>query len=694
MCGMPYASPHLPPGTKLQGGKYTVGKVLGQGGFGITYQGADVPHNRPVAIKEFFPDGSSRRTNLLVPPTLLSGGGLQDALQSFLDEARTLTRFNHPGIVDVFDVFEENHTAYLVMETLARGNPGQARCRAGALGAREVMELASRLTDALDVVHEAGLLHRDIKPDNIFLTQDGRTVLIDFGSARAYVSGQTVSHTRLVTPGYAPLEQYTTEAQFGPYTDIYALAATLYHAATGTQPPPVTDRLAGVELGALPAELPPGLRTAIEQGLEIRVDARPATVAEFRSLLTQRVRPRREEDPTPAPQVPETRTSERYDVVLRHSGFLTFLVVGELANLTGSSRAKRCGWPARRGDTRKRERGGRAQDQAPVGGDGRSRRPSARRKRQSCAAQAGTYAFAQIPTAPNVRRRSRLCHRLPHAPAALFYVEFGRLRFLLLMVLKSRINPCFSNALIHDGGKPCRKFVPFVAPAIPEDAQFCEGCGVELTSATTTPVQEDAQEETPEAAPVTGDAPAPPESTEPTPDAPAESATESPASDDGAAADASSQESPPENAEEAAPASPTPETEAPEAETPETETPEAETPTAPAKLFAKRHGTVSGDPIPLSGGRLVVGRFDPSSGPVDIDVTELGGAEHISRRHGELFAESGVWKVRDLGSTNGVFLKRAGEEGYGPRLQEPAELGDGDEVAFGNVIFVFRQDAP
>ena len=335
VCGMPYTTPHLRAGTKLHGGKYTVGRVLGQGGFGITYQGADLSRNRPVAIKEFFPDGSSRRTNALLPPTSFGAQGLEAGLKNFLDEARTLRRFDHPGIVDVMDVFEENFTAYLVMELLQGETLGGRITKSGALSAQEVMDLASALSDALAVVHEAGLLHRDIKPDNVFLTQDGRTVLIDFGSARAYASGRTVSHTRLVTPGYAPLEQYTTEAKFGPYTDLYALAATLYHAATGTPPPPVTDRLAGAELSPLPDELPPGLRAAIEQGLEIRVDERPATVAAFRDSLTREARPRRPlEVPTPAPQVPETR-SGRFDVMLRHSGFLRFLVVAEIANLTG-----------------------------------------------------------------------------------------------------------------------------------------------------------------------------------------------------------------------------------------------------------------------------------------------------------------------------------------------------------------------
>ena len=202
----------------------------------------------------------------------------------------------------------------------------------------------------------------------------------------------------------------------------------------------------------------------------------------------------------------------------------------------------------------------------------------------------------------------------------------------------------------------------------PDSAEFCEGCGVELTSATTTPPE--------------GETPVGEATSTPTPEeTPAEPASDAPPSDAETSVDASSSQegqdsSPAESAESAAAASPAP------------ETGEA----APAKLFAKRHGALSDDAIPLSGARLVVGRFDPSTGPVDIDVTEMGGAEHISRRHAELYRESGVWKVRDLGSTNGVFLKRAGEESYGPRLQEPAELKDGDEIAFGNVVFAFRQD--
>lgn len=114
-------------------------------------------------------------------------------------------------------------------------------------------------------------------------------------------------------------------------------------------------------------------------------------------------------------------------------------------------------------------------------------------------------------------------------------------------------------------------------------------------------------------------------------------------------------------------------------------------PAAPgAKLFVKRYGAVSGEGIPLAADRLVIGRFDPSAGPVDLDVTGMPGAEHVSRRHAEVYAQAGLWFVRDLGSTNGLFLRRAGESGFSPRLQEPAELHDGDEVAVGNLVLVFR----
>jgi serine/threonine protein kinase len=299
---------HLPLGTRLKNGRYTLGKVLGQGGFGITYLGADTHENRPVAIKELFPEGTSRRPNSrqILPSTGLAGAGFLEIMHKFEEEYEVTRKLHHPGIVQVFDIFEENGTAYLVMEFLKGQTLGKRIEKQGRLSASEVQGIALKLLEALEVVHGAGMLHRDIKPDNVFLHQDGRVVLIDFGSARQFARNKTVSHTRLVTPGYAPLEQYGTAGKFGPYTDIYALGATLYHALLGEVPPAATDRIQSNQPLRLPRETPDGLETAVNRALEIRVDQRPQSVAEFRSLLQGgRSRPAPAPKPAPAP-IPAT----------------------------------------------------------------------------------------------------------------------------------------------------------------------------------------------------------------------------------------------------------------------------------------------------------------------------------------------------------------------------------------------------
>ncbi len=280
-CGSPLAGFGLPERTLLEDGKIQLEGVLGQGGFGITYSARSVALGIPVAVKEFFPEGSTRRGTQLVPPTTLMGQGFGETKDRFLEEAQLLARFQHPGVVRVYDAFRENNTAYLVMERL-EGETLLARLtRVGTLPPREVETLALEVLDALLTVHVAGLLHRDLKPDNVFLTTDGRTVLIDFGSARGFTSTKTVQHTRLVTPGYAAPEQYASSARFGPYTDLYGLAATLFHAATGQMPPSATDRFIGTPLPELPADLSAGLRTAILHGLRLNVTERPQNVRDF-----------------------------------------------------------------------------------------------------------------------------------------------------------------------------------------------------------------------------------------------------------------------------------------------------------------------------------------------------------------------------------------------------------------------------
>jgi serine/threonine-protein kinase len=294
-CGSTLSQPRLPVGTTLGGGRYTVGRVLGQGGFGITYQGSDTQLRRVVAIKELFPDGSSRRDAHVIAPGSLGLHGFAAARAGFLSEARTLAQFDDPGIVRVWDAFEENGTAYLVMEKLVGETLGAKLEREKKLAPTEVERFTFMLAEALEAVHGAGMLHRDLKPDNIFVTNDARAVLIDFGSAREFVTARTVRHTRLLTPGYAPLEQYAEQARFGPYTDIYALGATLHHALTGKPPPAVTDRMMSVALDPLPVNTPPGLRQGIEQALELQIEKRPQSVRDFtdlaRNLITLGLHP-------------------------------------------------------------------------------------------------------------------------------------------------------------------------------------------------------------------------------------------------------------------------------------------------------------------------------------------------------------------------------------------------------------------
>jgi serine/threonine protein kinase len=278
----------LPAGTQLKSGEYAVGKVLGQGGFGITYLGSDARARRPVAIKEFFPYGSARQGRAVQSAGVLPAADYASARQKFHDEAQVLLQFRHPGIVDVYATFEENNTAYMVMEYLRGRSLEQMLEERGLLPEGEAVDYIVRAGEALAVVHAANLLHRDLKPGNIMLTDDGPVVLIDFGTARTYVAGKTGRMTTMVTPGYAPLEQYGQKVRFGPFTDIYALGATLHHLLTGTMPADATDRVTGVVLRS-PRELNPLVSVAVSDAvmwaMEIRVDRRPQTVQEFLAAL-------------------------------------------------------------------------------------------------------------------------------------------------------------------------------------------------------------------------------------------------------------------------------------------------------------------------------------------------------------------------------------------------------------------------
>jgi serine/threonine protein kinase len=293
-CGVDLASKShgdsdaLSRGSSLSQGKYVIQQVLGRGAFGITYLGRDERLKRPTAIKEFFLAGSTRRSGMVFPPPTVATVEYDVAIQQFEQEARILARFRNPSIVNVHDVFREGGTAYMVMDYLSGETLAHLlQDRGGPIAERELLGIVKPLAAALDQIHAEGLLHRDIKPDNIVLVSASGTkqpVLIDFGAAREFSPGQTLRQSIVLTPGYAPLEQYAEHARRGPATDIYALAATVYHLATGVQPPAATDRITGVLLKPARTINPAvgeQFSRALTHGLELKIDDRPSTAGTF-----------------------------------------------------------------------------------------------------------------------------------------------------------------------------------------------------------------------------------------------------------------------------------------------------------------------------------------------------------------------------------------------------------------------------
>ena len=294
-CGValvPADDPHvLPVGTLLCGGIYGVGRCVGHGGFGITYQGSDMKLRRSVAIKEFFPTGCARRGTTVTPSGSWTPAAFAEGRGRFLQEGEALARFDHPGIVRVYGAFEENGTACIVMEYLkGRTLERILHERGGPLPEDEALGYVRQVAEALEVMHEGDFLHRDIKPSNIMVVDGARprpgtrVVLIDFGTAREFLRDVTCAHSVVLTPGYAPLEHYSKRARRGPYTDVYALAAVLYHLLTGTPPPEALDRHYGEALVPVRSRNPQvseRVALAIERGLEMEAGRRPQTAREF-----------------------------------------------------------------------------------------------------------------------------------------------------------------------------------------------------------------------------------------------------------------------------------------------------------------------------------------------------------------------------------------------------------------------------
>ena len=278
----------LRKGTRLIG-RYTIEGVLGQGGFGITYLGMDELHKKKVAIKEFFPQGIVTRNieyEDTVTVTLVGEKENYDkGKERFLKEAQTMAMFSKDkGIVKALDFFEINNTAYIVMEYLEGVTLKQYLRENKRIAAEDLVELLVPLIEALDEIHSQGLIHRDISPDNIMVLPDGRIKLMDFGAARDYTEFGEKSLSIVLKPGYAPPEQYQTHGVQGPWTDIYALCATMYKCITGENPPDAIDRLVDDHLKKISAfgiSVSPQIEKAIIKGMSVAANDRYQNVGDF-----------------------------------------------------------------------------------------------------------------------------------------------------------------------------------------------------------------------------------------------------------------------------------------------------------------------------------------------------------------------------------------------------------------------------
>ena len=233
----------LPPGTML--GDYRLDAVIGHGGFGITYRAFDSQLAKVVAIKEYLPvEFAVREGQKVVPRGARFADDFAWGRERFLDEARALARFRHPHIVPVMRFLDANGTAYTVMEFEDGRNVAEMLREAGRrLPPDEVRRLAEGLLLGLGAVHAQGFLHRDIKPSNVIIRRDGVPILIDFGAARQAMGNRTRTMTSVLTPQYAPIEQYAVDGNQGPWSDIYSAAAVLHHAIAGQSPPEAASRV-------------------------------------------------------------------------------------------------------------------------------------------------------------------------------------------------------------------------------------------------------------------------------------------------------------------------------------------------------------------------------------------------------------------------------------------------------------------
>ncbi len=283
----------LKEGSELQNGKYRIIRVLGQGGFGITYLAENTFFEKKVAIKEFFPKDFCGRDNTshLTLGTQNNAETVSKLKDRFLKEAKNIAKLDHPGIIKIHDIFEENNTAYYVMDYIEGENLNEMVKRNGPLSEAKALEYIRKVGDALDYIHSRNMTHFDVKPANIMVRKkDDQPILIDFGLSKQYDAHGDATSTLMqgVSQGYSPIELYNpgSISSFSPQTDVYSLGATLYYLLTGSVPPVASDIL---ENGlTIPSHISDANSNAIQSAMSVSRSKRPQNVCILLELLSKR----------------------------------------------------------------------------------------------------------------------------------------------------------------------------------------------------------------------------------------------------------------------------------------------------------------------------------------------------------------------------------------------------------------------
>lgn len=300
-CGYAFGTPpaqsyHIAPGSILRK-RYIVGRVLGFGGFGVTYVGWDYVMDRKVAIKEYLPSEFATRMPTQQKVTVYSGDReeqFKEGLAKTLDEAKRLAKFDSvPGVVQIYDCFEANGTSYIVMEYLEGISLKEYLETRGQMTVEQALKVVLQITAAMEQVHKTGILHRDIAPDNIYVLNpdepdDLKVKLLDFGAARYATTIHSKSLSVIIKPGYAPEEQYRSRGDQGSWTDVYALAATLYKMLTGVTPEDAMERQVKDEVkkpSKMGVKLSKAMETALMNALNVKIQDRTQTMEEFTQEL-------------------------------------------------------------------------------------------------------------------------------------------------------------------------------------------------------------------------------------------------------------------------------------------------------------------------------------------------------------------------------------------------------------------------